>query len=58
MIKGMLENEKNATVVLKSIPMRRYGEVKDVAGVILFLVTEASSYLTGVIIPIDGGMMA
>lgn len=58
MIKGMLEDEKNATVVLKSIPMRRYGEVKDVAGVILFLVTEASSYLTGVIIPIDGGMMA
>lgn len=58
MIKGMLEDEKNASVVLKSIPMRRYGEVKDVAGVILFLVTEASDYLTGIIIPIDGGMMA
>lgn len=58
MIKGMLENEKNAEFVLKSIPMRRYGEVKDVAGVILFLVTEASAYLTGVVIPVDGGMMA
>ncbi|MCR5784732.1 MAG: SDR family oxidoreductase [Eubacterium sp.] len=58
MLKPMLENEKNAQVVLKSIPMRRYGEVKDVAGVILFLVSEASNYLTGVIIPIDGGMMA
>mgnify|MGYP002860107559 CR=1 FL=1 len=58
MLAPMLENEKNAQVVLKSIPMRRYGEVKDVANVILFLVTEASDYLTGVIIPIDGGMMA
>ncbi len=58
MLKPMLENEKNAQVVLKSIPMRRYGEVRDVANVILFLVTEASNYLTGVVIPIDGGMMA
>ena len=58
MIKDMLANEKNAEVVLKSIPLRRYGEVKDVARVILFLVTEASEYLTGLVIPIDGGMMA
>lgn len=58
MIKDMLENEKNATVVLKSIPMRRYGEVQDVANAILFLVTEASNYLTGLVVPIDGGMMA
>ncbi len=58
MIKNMVANEKNANVVLKSIPMRRYAEVKDVAGVILFLTTEASDYLTGCVIPIDGGMMA
>lgn len=58
MIDKMVANEKNNQVVMKSIPMRRYAEVKDVAGVILFLTTEASSYLTGVVIPIDGGMMA
>ncbi len=58
MIKDMLADEKNASVVMKSIPLRRYGEVRDVAGVILFLVTEASAYLTGVVIPIDGGMMS
>ncbi len=58
MIDKMLENEKNAEVVMKSIPLRRYAEVRDVANVILFLCTEASSYLTGVVVPIDGGMMA
>lgn len=58
MIKPMLENEKSAEFVLKSIPMRRYGEVQDVARATLFLVTEASSYLTGIVIPVDGGMMA
>ncbi len=58
MIKPMLENEKNAEYVLKSIPMRRYGEVDDVARAVLFLVTEASAYLTGILIPVDGGMTA
>ena len=58
MIDKMLENEKNAQVVLKSIPMRRYAEVRDVANVILFLCSEGASYLTGVVVPVDGGMMA
>ena len=58
MIANMLANEKNATVVMKSIPLRRYAETQDVANVILFLVSEASSYLNGVVIPVDGGMMA
>ena len=40
MIDKMVANEKNNEVVMKSIPMRRYAETKDVAGVILFLVTE------------------
>lgn len=58
MIANMVANEKNNAVVMKSIPLRRYAETEDVANVILFLVTEAADYLNGVIIPIDGGMMA
>lgn len=58
MIANMVADEKNANVVLKSIPLRRYAEVEDVSNVILFLVTEAGDYLNGVVIPIDGGMMA
>lgn len=37
------------------IPLGRVGSPEDVAKVALFLVSEESSYLTGVVIPIDGG---
>jgi len=56
MTKDVMADEKNAEAVLKKISLRRYGEPEDVSGVVLFLATEASSYVTGVLIPIDGGM--
>ena len=57
MTKAVMADEKNSNAVIKKIALRRFGEVSDVAGVVLFLVTEASKYLTGVLIPIDGGMV-
>ena len=56
MTKEVMADEKNASAVLKKIGLRRFGEVDDVADVALFLATEASRYLTGVMIPVDGGM--
>lgn len=56
MTKDVMANEKNAVAVMKMIAMRRFGEVDDVAGVALFLCTDASKYITGVLIPVDGGM--
>ena len=56
MTKDVMADEKNAAAVLKKISLRRYGETNDIAGVALFLATEASSYITGVTIPVDGGM--
>lgn len=56
MTKDVMANEKNAEVVKRMIALRRFGEVDDVAGVALFLSTEASKYVTGVLIPVDGGM--
>ncbi len=38
------------------IPLKRGGTVKEVADVALFLVSDASSYITGQVIQIDGGM--
>jgi NAD(P)-dependent dehydrogenase (short-subunit alcohol dehydrogenase family) len=39
-------------------PIGRLGEVDDVASLVLFLASDASSFITGTAIPIDGGMTA
>jgi 3-oxoacyl-[acyl-carrier protein] reductase len=40
----------------EEIPLKRPGQPEDVAGAVLFLASEASSYITGQIIAVDGGM--
>ena len=42
----------------KAIPMSRYGTTDEVAAVVVFLASDAASYMTGVAIPVDGGFMA
>jgi 3-oxoacyl-[acyl-carrier protein] reductase len=43
--------------MLSGIPLGRFGEPKDVADLALFLSREGSSYITGQVIQIDGGML-
>ena len=45
------------TAMLKQIPLARFGKPEDVAQLVLFLVSEDSSYITGQVIQIDGGML-
>lgn len=42
---------------LKQVPIGRMGEADDVAGVVLFLASDLSSYITGATITVDGGYM-
>jgi 3-oxoacyl-[acyl-carrier protein] reductase len=42
-------------VDIASIPLRRVGTVDDVASLVEFLATPASGYITGAVIPVDGG---
>ncbi|MGL4361737.1 MAG: 3-oxoacyl-[acyl-carrier-protein] reductase [Cellulosilyticaceae bacterium] len=42
--------------VLKGIPLNRFGNVEEVANVALFLASDLSSYVTGEVIKVDGGM--
>jgi 3-oxoacyl-[acyl-carrier protein] reductase len=40
----------------EQIPLGRFGSVDDVAGTVEFLASEAAGYITGVLIPVDGGL--
>ena len=42
----------------KNIPLRRAGQAADIASVALFLASDDSAFVTGVTIPVDGGMLA
>ncbi len=42
----------------KTIPLRRLGTAEDVAGIALFLASDASAYLSGAVLPADGGLAA
>jgi len=44
--------------IANSTPMRRIGRPDDMAGVALFLASRAGAYLTGAVIPVDGGIAA
>ncbi|MDQ1672910.1 MAG: hypothetical protein QOC98_1472 [Frankiaceae bacterium] len=48
-------NDGNEQEVVKRIPMRRAGRPTDIAGVALFLASSAGSYVTGAVLPVDGG---
>ncbi|MFO7610202.1 MAG: 3-oxoacyl-[acyl-carrier-protein] reductase [Candidatus Krumholzibacteriia bacterium] len=50
--------EKVRTDMLARIPLRRFGEGKDVAGVVRFLLSPESAYVTGQTLVVDGGMIA
>ena len=43
--------------ILKGIPLNRLGQPKDVASAYLFLASDLSSYITGAVIDVNGGML-
>jgi NAD(P)-dependent dehydrogenase (short-subunit alcohol dehydrogenase family) len=52
----MLENEDARSLVESTVPLGRVGRPDDVAGLAIFLASRAGSYLTGTVIPLDGGI--
>jgi NAD(P)-dependent dehydrogenase (short-subunit alcohol dehydrogenase family) len=43
--------------IRRTIPLGRIGEPDDMAGITLFLASRAGAYLTGTVIPVDGGLV-
>jgi NAD(P)-dependent dehydrogenase (short-subunit alcohol dehydrogenase family) len=54
MMAGMLE--KFGEEIRKGVPLKRVGEPEDMAGVAIYLSSKAARYVTGVVIPVDGGI--
>ncbi|MCC7355319.1 MAG: SDR family oxidoreductase [Anaerolineae bacterium] len=44
--------------LLAGIPMSRFGEPEDVVGPAVFLASDASAFVTGILLPVDGGNLA
>jgi NAD(P)-dependent dehydrogenase (short-subunit alcohol dehydrogenase family) len=53
----MLQESLATDIGLRS-PMRRAGGLDDLAGIMQFLGSRAAAYLTGTVIPFDGGLAA
>jgi len=44
--------------VLMRTPMKRFGELDELVGAAVFLASDAASFVTGVVLPVDGGVLA
>ncbi len=49
-------SDKNKAAMLQQIPLGRFGNPQDVTAVVVFLASEAASYITGQVIHVSGGM--
>lgn len=60
---GFVETDMTAALdearrqeILTSVPLQRYASTDEVAGVVTFLASDAAGYISGAVIPVDGGL--
>ncbi|TCQ08817.1 NAD(P)-dependent dehydrogenase (short-subunit alcohol dehydrogenase family) [Rhizobium sp. PP-F2F-G36] len=55
--KGLFANEAASGPIMARIPFARWGEAREIADAIVYLASPAASYVTGIVLPIDGGYL-
>jgi NAD(P)-dependent dehydrogenase (short-subunit alcohol dehydrogenase family) len=54
----LLDGTPRSNEFLVRTPMKRFGNVEELAGAAVYLASDAASYTTGTVIAVDGGMLA
>ena len=54
---ALQEDHKRSEAILSRTPLGRWGEPEDVVGPVLFLASDAARFVTGVVLPVDGGYL-
>ena len=52
-----MEPEAACHALSSGLPIGRYGQPSEVAAVMAFLCSDAASFMTGAIVPVDGGVL-
>jgi 3-oxoacyl-[acyl-carrier protein] reductase len=55
MTQNIRDNEKLAAATLERIPLGRWAQPEEIAGTFVFFASDAASYITGQVLPVDGG---
>ena len=54
----VLHSREFRAAYTSAIPMKRYGRPEEIASIVSYLASESSAYITGAVIPVDGGFMS
>ena len=54
----VLHSDRFREEYAKAIPMNRYGTTVEIAAAVMYLVSDAAAYTSGVVLPVDGGFLA
>lgn len=54
----LVEDPVRSAPILDRTPMKRWGKPEDVAGAVVFLASDAARFITGAILPVDGGYLS